>query len=148
MKAQVDSEMRAQARVWASPPDRPRPDRPLDIPLAIATVVLSGEWDRYGVRAGDDLTLYDELGIVHPAVWPALANRVTSKHLVRGSWIHTRSHIVHHATAAVGATATIDPVLVDRFTTRAGHRAVLDITIRVDDQLVATIEHEAVVEIV
>ena len=40
-------------------------------------VELTGEWSAdYGSRAGDDLSLYADHAIVHPAVWPALANRV------------------------------------------------------------------------
>ena len=66
---------------------------------------------------------------------------------MRGSWIHTRSRIEHHDAGPVGATALVDPVLVDRFTTRAGHRAVLDVRISVNGCVVATLEHEAVVEL-
>jgi acyl dehydratase len=68
-----------------------------------------------------------------------------TRHLVDGAWIHTRSRIRHHGIAHVGATATVQATVVDRFDTRSGTRAVLDVAISVDGALVATIEHEAIV---
>ena len=106
---------------------------------------MTGGWADYGLRAGDDLGLYAEDGIVHPAVWPALANGVMTRHLVDGAWVHTRSRIRHHGIAHVGATATVQATVVDRFESRSGRRAVLDVAISVDGALVATIEHEAIV---
>jgi len=98
-------------------------------------------------RTGDDLGLYSEAGIVHPAVWPGLANSVVKRNLVEGPWVHTRSRIRHHGTARVGATALVEAVVVDRFETRSGSRAVLDIRISVDGELVASLEHEALVSL-
>jgi hypothetical protein len=101
-------------------------------------------WD-YGVRAGDDLTLYERDGIVHPAVWPALANYVVHTALARGPWIHTRSRIDHYAVAPAGAVAEVHAVVVERFDRPSGERAILDVRIEIDGQLVAAIEHEAIV---
>lgn len=101
----------------------------------------------YGARAGDDLDLYERDGIVHPAVWPALANRVFSTDLVSGSWIHTRSVIRHHAPGPAGAEVDVHAVVVDRFDTRIGTRAVVDLSIELDGRPLATLEHEAVIEI-
>ncbi len=106
---------------------------------------LRGEWGSdYGNRAGDELGLCRDLGIVHPAVWPALANHVVHTEVARGSWIHTRSIVRHHATAAAGATAVVRAVVVRRFVAH-GERAVLDVEIEVDGVVVATLEHEAIV---
>ena len=55
-----------------------------------------------------------------------------------------RSIIRHHATAPVGVTAELRSVVVKRFESR-GERAVLDVHIVVNDQVVASLEHEAIV---
>ena len=106
---------------------------------------LDGEWGAdYGSRAGDHFALFEELGIVHPAVWPALANHMVYAEVARGSWIHTRSIVRHHATAAAGSFADVHAVVVRRFESH-GERAILDVHIEVDGVLVATLEHEAIV---
>jgi acyl dehydratase len=98
----------------------------------------------YGSRAGDDLELYERDDIVHPAVWPALANHVFSTDLVRGAWIHTRSAIRHHGVAQGGDVVDVHAVVVDRFE-RGGERAVADIRIELDGHTIVTIEHEAII---
>lgn len=109
--------------------------------------VLDGRYGAdYGARAGDDLPLYRQEGIVHPAVWPALANAIMSTDLVRGSWIHTRTIVRHHAVAHQGATVTVHATVVDRFV-RHGERAVVDIVVDHDGALVATMEHEAIIDL-
>lgn len=109
--------------------------------------VLDGRYGAdYGARAGDDLALYIQEGIVHPAVWPAIANTIMSTELVNGSWIHTRSIVRHHAVAHQGATVTVHATVVDRFV-RHGERAVVDIAIDHDGALVATMEHEAIIDL-
>jgi acyl dehydratase len=136
---------RVRCTAWPGPPDWTDRGRPLHEQLEPHEEPLTGGWADYGLRAGDDLGLYAEDGIVHPAVWPALANGVMTRHLVDGAWIHTRSRIRHHGIAHVGATATVQATVVDRFESRSGRRAVLDVAISVDGALVATIEHEAIV---
>lgn len=109
-------------------------------------VPLSGRYGSdYGMRIGDDLDAYLREGVVHPAVWPAIANTVFSEQLVSGSWIHLRSSIRHHGLARAGATADVHAVVVDRSTRRSGERAVADVVIEVDGRLVATLEHEAII---
>lgn len=98
----------------------------------------------YGSRAGDDQPFFADRGLVHPAVWPALANDIVYNSVARGSWVHTRSIIRHHATALVGATAELRSVVVKRFESH-GERAVLDVHIVVDGQVIASLEHEAIV---
>jgi MaoC like domain len=110
-------------------------------------IVLDGEYDAaYAERAGDDLTLCRDAGVVHPAVWPALANHVVHRELVTGSWIHTRTRFVHVATAPVGATAEVAGHVVDRFN-RSGERAVVHFRIAVNGTTVALLEHEAIVNL-
>lgn len=136
---------RATLTVW--------PDAPAATPmrsghdLAPVEVPLSGELGHsYGSRAGDELDLYERERIVHPAVWPALANQVVHTQLAQGPWIHVRSHIAHHALVATGATASVHARVVDRFH-RRGERAVLDVRIEVDGVPVASVEHEAIVRL-
>lgn len=108
-------------------------------------VRLVGEWgDEYGDRAGEHLDLYHARGVVHPAVWPVLANQVVHADVARGAWIHTRSIVRHHAVAPVGVDAIVRSTVVDRFQ-RHGERAVLDVEISVDGLVIATLEHEAIV---
>ncbi len=98
----------------------------------------------YGSRAGDEFPFYADRGLVHPAVWPALANDIVYNYVARGSWVHMRSIIRHHATAKVDTTAELRSVVVRRFESH-GERAVLDVHIVVGGQVVASLEHEAIV---
>lgn len=111
------------------------------------TIVLDDEFGAgYGRRAGDDLDLYEREGVVHPAVWPAIANRVFSEDLVRGSWIHTRSIVRHHDVGPVGAAVVVRATVVDRFV-RRGERAVVDVSIELDGRPIASLEHEAIIDL-
>jgi len=100
----------------------------------------------YARRAGDDLTLYDDLGIAHPVTWLQIANRVFSTDLVNGSWIHTRSIVRHHAPGPIGATIDVHATVVERVQ-RRGTRAIADIRLELDGQPIATLEHEAIIDL-
>jgi acyl dehydratase len=114
-------------------------------PLEPRAIVLEGQWGPdYASRAGDPLPLYEDHGVVHPAVWPSLANHIVHTQVARGSWIHLRSVVRHHALAPSGGTATVSSVVVRRYD-RGGERAVLDVHIEVDGVIVASVEHEAIV---
>lgn len=106
--------------------------------------------DRYGIdygeRAGDDLDIYRNRDLVHPAVWPAIANNIMSTDLVTGSWIHTRSIIRHHAPGPAGAVVDVHATVIERFD-RGGRRAVIDVLIALDGRPLATLEHEAIIEL-
>ncbi len=113
--------------------------------LRSISVPLTGELGSdYGSRAGDELEIFAELGLVHPAVWPAVANHVVHVQVARGSWIHTRSIVRHHGLALAATTADVHATVVRRFESR-GERAVLDVRIEVDGLVLATLEHEAIV---
>ena len=115
--------------------------------LPVKRIVLDGQFGSgYGQRAGDELDVYARNGVVHPAVWPALANRVYSLELVRGPWIHTRSVIRHHALGPPGASVDVRATVVDEFE-RNGRRVVCDVLIEHAGRLLASIEHEAIVEL-
>jgi len=99
-----------------------------------------------GLLAGDDLALYAEHNLVHPAVWPTLANDVVHTEVATSSWVHTRSIIRHHARVEAGSQAEIHSAIVDRFTAH-GERVVLDFHIVVNGQVVASLEHEAIISL-
>jgi len=127
----------------AGPPPAMRPGEA----LASRQFVLADRFGAdYGWRAGDDLDLYVRDGVVHPAVWPAIANRIMSADLVNGSWIHTRSIIRHHAPGPAGATVDVHATVIDRFE-RHGQRAVIDVLIEHEGHPIATLEHEAIVDL-
>jgi len=113
--------------------------------LAPVTLPLEDEYGAgYAARAGDDQADCDAAGVVHPAVWPALANFVFHRQLARGSWVHTRSIVRHRGLALPGSEAEVSTVVIRRFH-RRGERAVADVVIRVDGAIVATLEHEAII---
>lgn len=128
-------------------PDGSAPGDPSGERLEPLVVELDDRWSGYAARAGADLPLYTEAGLVPPVVWPSLANRLFSTQLVDGAWVHTRSAICHLGGVRPGETAVIEGWLLDRFTTRAGERAVVDVRVTVDDRPVAAIEHEAIVRL-
>ncbi|MEZ5247059.1 MAG: hypothetical protein R2707_18370 [Acidimicrobiales bacterium] len=109
--------------------------------------VFGERWAGYADRVGEDLPLYAASRLAHPVIWPSLANRVFATQLVDGAWVHTRSVVRHLGTAAPGDTVVVEAWLTDRFTTRAGDRAVIDVRISVDRRAVAAIEHEAIVRL-
>ena len=149
LEVRVDRSDRPLVRVDAR---RSSPPRPVRSPgetelLELMTVDLAAEFDpAYAERAGDDLDLFRSAGVVHPGVWPRLANHMFHQQLVRGAWIHTRSHIRHHAVAPLGADAVVRGLVFDRFV-RRGLRAVADVEIMVEGVLVASIEHEAIIDV-
>lgn len=132
-----------RATADAGPPPDPRPGEA----LPARRYALEGRYGvDYGARAGDDLTIYERERIVHPAVWPAIANHVFATDLVHGAWVHTRSTIRHHTAAPAGAVVDVYATVVDRFE-RGGARAVADVRIELDGRPVVTIEHEAIVDL-
>lgn len=115
--------------------------------LPVKEFVLDNEWGSgYGSRAGDDLSLYADLSLVHPAVWPAVSNDIVYNYVARGSWVHMRSIIHHHATAQHGSVAEVRAVVVKRFHAH-GERAVLDVHVSVAGKVVASLEHEAIIDL-
>ena len=140
--ATVAGDPRATLTLWqrvVAPPVRDgQPLQPLSVSLNEAHL-------DYGIRCGDDLTLYAEEQIAHPVTWANLANAVFIENLVTGPWIHVRSKIYHEGLATLGSHIHIDANLIERFDSRAGERALVDMRIYADDEPVATIEHEAVI---
>jgi hypothetical protein len=136
---------RATIRAWRVD-TRVQGDRPGEELPAEHFVLDDNHGPDYAVRAGDTLDLLVAEGVVHPAAWPSLANGVFSRHLVRGSWIHTRSRITHHGLAQANAEIEITGRVVDRFV-RSGQRAIADLVIRADGKVVCSIEHEAIIDL-
>jgi len=99
----------------------------------------------YAVRCGEQDPRYADLGLVHPVVWPVLANAVFARYLVRGPWVHTRSDVFHVGRARPGDTVTVESAETGRFTKPSGERAVVAVRFTVDDEPVTIIEHEAII---
>jgi hypothetical protein len=148
VRALVGVDEVSKATLFATSTAAPTIDRRAGRPLPSRTLKLEDRYGAdYGLRCGDDLDVYTREGVVHPAVWPALANLVFSAELVSGPWIHLRSTIRHHALARAGATADVHAVLIDRFHRRSGERAIVDVVIEVDGEPVASLEHEAIIRL-
>ena len=146
VRACCGGEAASRATLRAVPDGGPAPAGRHGPALTSRRVELAGRWGAdYGERAGDDLDLYRREDVVHPAVWPALANHVVSADLVRGPWIHLRSVIRHHGLAPAGSVADVHAVVVDRFHRRSGERAIVDVLIEVEGRVVASLEHEAII---
>lgn len=141
VEAQVDGSTRATFAVEQRAD--PLPHRageqlpPLELEFATAHI-------DYGVTAGDDLGLYATNGIIPPVTWAMLANDVFLRDLVTGPWVHVRSKIAHRGIAHVGEQCRVESTVVNRFDSRAGERALVDLSIFADDRLVASVEHEAI----
>lgn len=101
----------------------------------------------YGIRAGDDLQVYENEDRAHPSVWSCIGNSITKSNHVDGPWVHVRSAITHLGPTARDAVVNVTSALVDRFDTRAGERVVLDIEASVDGKPVARIEHESIIRL-
>ena len=114
-------------------------------PLLPIEFVADESWATYATRAGDDLAIYTDEQILHPVTWMRIANQFFHEQIVTGSWIHVRSDVLHRGVARFGADIAATAVVVDRFDSRAGERAILDVRISADGQPVATYEHEAII---
>ena len=115
--------------------------------LATVVVRLEGEYgSQYAHRSGNTADQCARASLVHPGVWPALGNYVFHRQLVRGSWIHTRSIVRQYAPVADGAEAEVATKVIERFH-RGGERAIADVIVRVNGQVVAAIEHEAIIDL-
>ena len=108
---------------------------------------LTDRWTGYAARAGEDLGLYSAENVVHPVVWITLANRVFVEQMIDGAWVHTRSRVAHRATAAPNDIVIIEACEIDRFETRSGERAVVQMEMTVDGIPVVEVEHEALVRL-
>ncbi len=154
VEARVGDGVRARCRVWrraaeagAAAAWTGEDVTEEDTVLPSHEVALVDDLVGYAARAGDDLTICEEAGVIHPAVWPALANEVMRRHLVHGSWIHTSSLIRHHATAPVGATVSVGGRVLGRWRTRRGGWARVLVDFSDGDTPVATVDHVAIVRL-
>lgn len=144
VELRVAGECRATCEVMAQGPAPPIRDGEQ---LQTRTFAPGVEWSDYGDRLGDPDGRFADRQLIHPAAWVAFANNVFHTQLVKGSWIHTRSLIAHHGPVTLGEPITIETTVVDRFTSRAGKRAIADVRITSNGRPVASIEHEAVIEL-
>lgn len=144
VEARVGGEVRATCRVWAGADEGPVELRD-GASLEPLRVTLDHGQLTYSTRAGDDLKMYGQGGVIHPVAWLSLANRICKQNLVRGAWIHTMSRVQHHRVAQVGSEAVLTGSVVERFHSRIGERVVLDLRVWVDGDLTASVEHQAII---
>ena len=147
LEAWSRGERRATFEVWRRADDDRDVADARGPELASFDVVMDEAFCSYAARAGDDLGLDAELGVVHPVLTTVLGNRATIKSVVDGPWIHVRSRIRHLGLVRPGDTVTVASTLADRFDSRAGERAVLDVRLSVDGRPVAAVEHESIVRL-
>lgn len=145
VNATVNDEVRAKCTAYMNQPNPAASPTASSESFESEEIHLIDEWENYGQRAGDDHEIYSERGLIHPAVWPALANYIVERNLVSGAWIHTRSKIYHHDLVQIGSIASIDSNVINRFESTSGNRAVMNISIKVDGKKVVSLEHEAIV---
>ena len=67
--------------------------------------------------------------------------------VVDGPWIHVRSHVSHLGAIRPDDVAVVESSIADRFDSRAGERAILDLRVAIDDRPVLAIEHEAIIRL-
>ncbi len=139
---------------WPSPVPVPeRADRPAASPETLAVSTVFGlEPHRFHADVAsayladvrEDLALYREEGIAHPAWILRDANYVLSANVELGPWIHVESEVVHHAAVEDGATVSAR-ARVTREWEHKGHRFV-ELAVRhlADDRPVASTRHVAI----
>jgi len=142
---QIDACVDGEARATLLPfPQGPTLAADRGESIGIFDVTVGEAQADYGLRAGDDLTLYAEEGISHPVTWLNLANTAFIRHFVDGPWVHVRSRFSHAQLVSQNAELSIETRLVRRFDSRAGKRVEADVIIRCDGKPAVTIEHEAI----
>lgn len=140
--AEVGGHERASLVVWRHA--TPLPERDGE-PMGEMELEITQAHIDYATRAGDDLALYATEGIAPPVTWSVIGNLVFLEHLVTGPWVHVGSRIAHLGLARLGDVLTITSRLVDRFPSRAGERALVDIEVTAGSRPIASIEHEAII---
>jgi hypothetical protein len=141
----------ARRFAWAPKPDKA--ERPPASPAVLPAGTLLGSYDtvfsaegtqRYLLDVREELPIYTELGVAHPAWLLRLANYILSGNVVLGPWIHVGSRVRHLGLVHDGAQVSCRGTVADEYEHK-GHRFVrLDLGILADDELVATIDHTAI----
>jgi hypothetical protein len=130
---------------------------PAERPLASAQTLAPGTvlgtlerpWDaasraQYLDLLGDDLDLYDRLGVAHPGALIRAANSVLSSSVRLGPWIHVGSATRLFGLVHDGDVVTTYGCVVDRYE-RKGHQFVeLDVRSLVGDRPVMAVRHTAI----
>jgi hypothetical protein len=120
----------------------------------VATLGELGVWERHfraahaseylaGVR--DDLGLYEDGRVAHPAWLVRTANWVLADNVALGPWIHVGSTATHHGVVTDGCLVSTRARVASEYE-RKGHRFVeLDVAVVIDDERVAaSIRHVAI----
>ena len=139
----------------AAYPDRPlpaslAPASPRSLPDGVALGTFHTVYDealapQYLADVREDLTLYGDQGIVHPGFLLRLGNRVLSKNVRLGPWIHVGSEVRHFAVAEVGEALAARARVIATYE-RKGHAFVdLDVlALKADGSPLLAIKHTAI----
>lgn len=131
-----------------TPTRNPKPfAAPVGTRLEPRVFKLTDQWTGYAARAGEDLSLYAIEQLVHPVVWITLANQVFVEQMIDGAWVHTRSRVAHYGTVNPGDVVVVEAFEIDRFETRSGERAVVQMEMTLNGEPVVHIEHEALIRL-
>jgi hypothetical protein len=137
---------------------RPAPAADDRLPASAATLapgtalgVVERGWDaaaraRYLDLFGDDLDIYDRLGVAHPGALVRAANEVLARTVRLGPWIHVASETAFHGLVHDDDVVTTYGRVIDRVE-RKGHQFVeLDVLSVVGDRPVLSVRHTAIYE--
>jgi hypothetical protein len=92
----------------------------------------------------EDLPLYAEEGLIHPALILRACNFVINRNVVLGPWIHVSSRIQHLAAARVGINLAARGRVTANYEHK-GHRFVdVDVLVLADERPIAQVAHLAI----
>jgi len=152
-----------RATLPAAPPVAPAPDsfrkvpQRAERPPADEASLAVGTWlglDPYPItpelaaehRANlrEDLPLYAEEGLIHPALILRACNFVINRNVALGPWIHVSSRIQHLAVARLGMNLAARGRVTANYE-HQGHRFVdVDVLVLADDGPIAQVAHLAI----
>jgi acyl dehydratase len=117
-------------------------EMPLDLPN------LRGEsGDLFAHDMVDDAAQYRGAdALCHPAFYPAMANRILTRNVKLGPWIHTESTVEHYRLLRNGETLRVRGRVVESVEKRGHEFVQLDVALFGDDPVaVAQVMHTAIV---
>jgi acyl dehydratase len=93
---------------------------------------------------GDDLAVYDGLGVAHPGELIRAANAVLSQTVRLGPWIHVASESTHLGVVPDGTTVTTQARVIDRYERKEHQFVVLDVVSAIGGTPVLAVRHTSI----
>jgi hypothetical protein len=114
----------------------------------LGTVEVGFHADRTGAtlaELGDDLALYGQLGVAHPAWLLRQANNLLAANVALGPWVHTESELTNYRVLRDGQRLSVRGRVARLFERRGHHLVELDVLFVADSHLaVAHARHTAI----